>query len=103
MQHEVGHLDRGFQNLVTRVDGLAASGLASGVSGRGTSTVGGGLPAAVKLEKPKPYSGNTDDPAVLNAFLYACELYFELTRVISPEQQATLALLWLEGDAAIWW
>ena len=87
--------------MAARVDGLAAAGSAAAPSHG--ATVVGGLPAGVKLDKPKPYAGATDDPAVLDSFTYACELYFKLARVTRPEQQATLALLWLEGDAAVWW
>ena len=36
-------------------------------------------------------------------FIYACELYFKLTNLNSPSQQALMALLWLEGEAAVWW
>ena len=63
----------------------------------------GGLPAAVKLEKPKPYSGQMEDPALLDAFIYVCELYFQFAHTTLNTQQATLALLCLEGDAAVWW
>ena len=55
------------------VDGLAAAGIGAG---RLAAQQPGGLPAAAKLEKPKPYSGQVKDPAVLDAFIYACKLYF---------------------------
>ena len=55
------------------MDGLAAAGVGAG---RAAAQQPGGLPAAVKLEKPKPYSGQMEDPAVLDAFIYAFELYF---------------------------
>ena len=60
------------------MDGLAAAGVGAG---RAAAQHPGGLPAAVKLEKPKLYSGQMEDPAVLYAFIYACELYFQIAHV----------------------
>ena len=60
------------------MDGLAAAGVGAG---RAAAQQPGGLLAAIKLEKPKPYSGQMEDPAVLDALIYACELYFQLKRV----------------------
>ena len=80
------------------MDGLAGIG-----AGRATAQQPGGLLAAVKLEKPKPYSGQMEDPAVLDAFIYACKLYFQLADVTLDTYQTMLALLWLEGDMAVWW
>ena len=57
----------------------------------------------MKLEKPKLYSGQMEDPVVLDAIIYACKLYFQLAHVILDTQQAMLALLWLEDDTAVWW
>ena len=71
-------LEHGLQGLTACVDRLAAAGVGAG---RAAAQQPGGLPAAVKLEKPKPYSGQMEDPVVLDAFLYACELYFQLTHV----------------------
>ena len=82
------------------MDGLAAAGIGAG---RATAQQPGRLPAAVKLEKPKPYKGQMEDPAVLDAFIYACKLYFQLAHMNLDTQQAMLALLWLEGDMAVWW
>ena len=64
--------------MTARVDGLAAAGIGAG---HAAAQQPGGLPAAVKLEKPKPHSGQMEDPAVLYAFIYACELYFQLAHV----------------------
>ena len=86
--------------MTAHVDALAAAGIGAGLA---AAQQPGELPAAVKLEKPKPYSGQMADPAVLDAFIYACELYFQLGHVTLDTYQATLALLWLEGDAAVWW
>ena len=61
------------------------------------------LPTSIKLEKPKPYNRNIEDASVLEAFLYACELYFNLSNIMDPCCQAKMALLWLEQDAAVWW
>ena len=40
---------------------------------------------------------------MLEAFLYSCELYFLLARIANPQKCTTLDLLWLDGDAAVWW
>ena len=61
------------------------------------------LPTSIKLEKPKPYNGSVEDASILEAFLYACELYFNLSNIMDPCCQAKMALLWLEQDAAVWW
>ena len=42
------------------------------------------LPTSIKLEKPKPYNGNVEDASVLDAFLYACELYLNLLNITDP-------------------
>ena len=65
-----------MQGLTARVDGLVDAGARPAAA-----QPPGGLPATVKLEKPKPYSGQIEDPAVLDAFAYACELYFQRTQV----------------------
>ena len=98
LEHMAQRLEQGLQGLTARVDGLAAAGIGAG---RAAAPPPGGLPAAVKLEKPKPYSRQMEDPAVLDAFIYACELYFQLGHVTLDTYQATLALLWLEGDATV--
>ena len=61
------------------------------------------LPISIKLEKPKPYNGSVEDASILEAFLYACELYFNLSNTMDPCCQAKMAFLWLEQDAAVWW
>ena len=94
------HLEHGLQGLSARVDGFVDPGIGAGCA---AAQPPGGLPAAVKLEKPKPYSGQMEDPAVLDAFIYVCKLYFQFAYITLDTQQATLALLCLEGDAAVWW
>ena len=42
------------------------------------------LPTSVKLEKPKPYNGSIEDASILEAFLYACKLYFNLSNITDP-------------------
>ena len=42
------------------------------------------LPTSIKLEKPKPYNGSVEDASILEAFLYACELYFQLVKHNGP-------------------
>ena len=71
-------LEHGLQGLTARVDGLAAAGIGAG---HAAAQPPGGLPAAMKLEKPKPYTGQMEDPAVLDAFIYVCKLYFQLAHV----------------------
>ena len=78
LEHMAQHLEQGLQGLTARVDGLVAAGIGAG---HAVAQQPGGLPAAVKLEKPKPYSRQMEDSAVLDAFIYACELYFQLTHV----------------------
>ena len=73
LEHMAQRLEQGLQDLTAHVDGLAAAGIGAGCA---AAQQPGGLPAAVKLEKPKPYSGQMEDPAVLDAIIYACELYF---------------------------
>ena len=72
------YLEHGLQGLAARVDGFA--GVAIG-AGRAAAQQPGGLPVAMKLENPKPYSGQMEDSAVLDAFIYACKLYFQFARV----------------------
>ena len=72
------HLEHGLQGLIARVEGLAAAGIGAG---RAAAQPPGGLLTAVKLEKPKPYRGQMEDPTVLDAFIYVCKLYFQLTHV----------------------
>ena len=100
LEHMAQRLEQELQGLTAHMDGLAAAGIGAGLA---AAQQPGGLPAAVKLEKPKPYSGQMEDPAVLDAFIYACKLYFQLAYMTLDMQQATLALLWLEGDVAVWW
>ena len=60
------------------------------------------LPTSFKLEKPKPYNENVEDASILEAFLYVCELYFNLSNIMDPNCQVKIALLWLDQDAAVW-
>ena len=52
LEHMAQRLEQGFQGLTARVDGLAAAGIGAG---RAAAQQPGGLPAAMKLEKRKPY------------------------------------------------
>ena len=61
------------------------------------------MPTGIKTDKLKLFNGSTKDPSVLKLFIYACELYIQLTNLTSPSQKALMALLWLEGEAAVWW
>ena len=45
----------------------------------------GGLLSGVRLEKPPPFLGNSEDPATLEALLYSCELYFSLVGMANPQ------------------
>ena len=71
-------LEHGLQDLTAHVNGLADAGIGAGYAATQSP---GGLFAAVKLEKLKPYSGQMEDPAVLDACFYVCKLYFQLTHV----------------------
>ena len=71
-------LEQGLQVLTACVDGLAAAGIGAG---RAAAQPPGELPATVKLKKPKPDSGQMEDPAVLDTFIYACKLYFQFAHV----------------------
>ena len=51
--------------------------------------------AGIKINKLKPFNGSIKDPSVLDSFIYTCELYFKVTHLTSPFQQALMALLWL--------
>ena len=39
----------------------------------------------VSLEKLQPFLGNSEDPAMLEAFLYSCELYLSLAGIVSSQ------------------
>ena len=67
-----------MQGLTAPVDGLVDAGVGAGLA---AAQLPGGLPTVVKLEKHKPYSGQIEDPAVVDAIIYACKLYFQLTHV----------------------
>ena len=54
-------------------------------AGAGGSGDQEGLPSGVQLEKPRPFLGNSEDPATLKAFLYRCELYFSLAGMANPQ------------------
>ena len=78
LQYTDAQLEYGLQGLTARVDGLVDACVGAG---RAAAQPPGGLPTAVKLEKPKPYSGQMEHPAVLDAFVYMHKLYFLLTHV----------------------
>ena len=78
LQHTAAQLDYTLQGLTARLDELADAGVGSG---HAATQPHGGLPTAVKLEKPKPGSGQMEVSAVLDAFVYACKLYFQLKHV----------------------
>ena len=61
---------------------MAQGWLGAGAGGSGGQ---GGLPSGVRLEKPRPFLGNSEDPATLEAFLYSCELYFSLAGMTNPQ------------------
>ena len=61
------------------------------------------LPTNVKLEKAKPYNRSIEDASILEAFLCACKLYFNLSNITELCYQVKMALLWLKQDAAVWW
>ena len=73
LEHMSQRLEQGLQGLTARVDGLAAAGIGAW---RAAAHQPGGILAAMKLEKPKLYSRQMKNPAVLDAFIYACKLYF---------------------------
>ena len=54
LEHMAQHLEQGPQSLIACVDGIAAAGIGAGCA---ATQLPGGLPAAIKLEKPKPCSG----------------------------------------------
>ena len=62
--------------MSAQVDGLALAGSGGSAAAGAHAAARDELPRSVSLEKPKPFGGNTADPAVLDSFLYACELYF---------------------------
>ena len=78
LQHTAARLEHVLQGLIARVDGLADAGVGAG---RAAVQPLCGLPATVKLDKPKPYSRQMEDPAVLDAFVYARKLYFQLAHI----------------------
>ena len=61
------------------------------------------MPIGIKIYKLKPFNSSTEDPNVLDSFIYAHELHFKLTKLTLPSQKALIALLWLDGEVAIWW
>ena len=85
LQQKTTVLERGLEGVSARVDGLSLAGVGGCAAAGSHAAARDELPRSVRLEKPKPFNGNTEDPAVLDSFLYACELYFELTRVIRPD------------------
>ena len=81
------------------VEGLS-TGVQAVAVGRGGA---GSLPSGVKAPTPKLFDGQIKDTAALEPFLYSCDLYFHLTGLSDDVQQAVMAILWLTGEAAIWW
>ena len=79
LQHTAACMEHGLQGLTARMDGLVDAAIGSG---HAAAQPPGGLPAAVKLEKPKPHSGQMEDPAVLDGFIYVYELYFQLAHIM---------------------
>ena len=63
----------------------------------------GSLPSGMKARTPKLFDGQVKDLTALESFLYSCNLYFHLTGLGDDVQQAVMAILWLTGEAAIWW
>ena len=49
------------------------------------------------------FTGATREAHVLETFLYACDLYFKNKGLADEGQRASLVLMWLDEDAAIWW
>ena len=49
------------------------------------------------------FTGATREAHVLETFLYACDLYFKNKGLADEGQRASLALMWLDGNAAVWW
>ena len=60
------------------MDGLADAGVSAG---RAAVQQSGRLFTAVKLKKLKLYTGQMEDPAVLDVFGFMCKLYFQLAYV----------------------
>ena len=63
----------------------------------------GSLASGVKALTPKLFDGQIEDPAALESFLYSWDLYCRLTGLSDDVQRAVMAILWLTGEAAIWW
>lgn len=59
------------------------------------------LPPGVKLALPEPFSG-VFDVAVLQAFFFRVERYFELTGVTDDHQKGLLLSLLVKDHAAVW-
>ena len=81
------------------VDGLG-TGVWAAAAGHGGA---GSLPSGMKEPTPKLFDGKIKDPAALESFMYSCDLYFGLRGLSDDVQQAVMAILWLTGEAAIWW
>ena len=92
MESELRELSGRVEGLSTRVQAAAA--------GHGGA---GSLPSGMKAPMPKLFNGQIKDPAALESFLYSCDLYFHLTGLSDDMQQTVMAILWLTGEAAIWW
>ena len=88
-----------MRELSGRVEGLS-TGVQAAAAGCGGAA---SLPSGVKAPMPKLFDGQIEDPAALESFLYSCNLYFHLTGLNDDMQWAVMAILWLTGEAAIWW
>ena len=88
-----------LRELSGRVEGLS-TGVQAAAAGHGGA---GSLPSGVKAPTPKLFDSQIKDPAALESFLYSYDLYFCLTGLNDDVQWAVMAILWLTGEAAIWW
>ena len=88
-----------MRELSGRVEGLS-TGVQAASAGHGGA---GSLPSGVKAPMPKLFDGQIKDPAALESFLYSYDLYFRLTGLSDDMQRAVMVILWLTGEATIWW
>ncbi len=76
--------------------------------GRGGGAAAGttsslGLPSGVKVDRPAPFTGKSLDSAAVENFVFAADLFFQLSGVASESAKAGMVLLWLREDAQVWW
>lgn len=55
----------------------------------------------MRPEKPECFNGK-HDAALVENFLYKCELYFALTNIVADNAKVGFATLLLQGDASVW-